>query len=154
MNSEEKEMYFQQYKIYIEGIEKISDRRESANKYYWTINTGIILSIGYFLSLDLEFYDIVKILLPISILGSFLSYIFWLLIRSYRQMNTGKFAVVHEIEEQLPISLYKKEWIKLGEGVDKSKYYPFSHIEGLIPLVFCGIYILCSLVMIHYLVCN
>ena len=31
--------FFEQYKIYLNGIEKISDRRESANKYFVTLNT-------------------------------------------------------------------------------------------------------------------
>lgn len=156
MNSDnqERQIYFDQYKMYISGIEKISDRRESANKYYWTINTGIILTSGFFISLELKLYNLLIILLLVSILGSFLSYIFWLLIRSYRQMNTGKFAVVHKMEEQLPVALYKNEWIELGEGKDKSKYYPFSHIEGLIPLVFCGIYTLCSIAILHHLICH
>jgi len=62
------------------------------------------------------------------------------LIRSYKQLNAGKFEVIHEIEKRLPLALYKYEWEILGEGKDKNKYYPFSHIELWIPWVFGIIY--------------
>jgi len=42
----------------------------------------------------------------------------------------------------LPIQMYEEEWILLGEGKDRSKYYPFSHIEKLIPFLFGFVYLL------------
>ena len=66
--------------------------------------------------------------------------IFWYLIRSYKQLNIGKFVVIHKIEESLPLALYKYEWEILGEGKDKNKYYPFSHIELWIPWIFGILY--------------
>jgi hypothetical protein len=54
----------------------------------------------------------------------------------------GKVRVIHEIEKHLPLALYRYEWKVLGEGKDKRKYYPFSHIELLIPWVFGVIYVL------------
>ena len=55
MNSEKeygndyKSHYLEQYKIYLEGIEKISDRRQSANNFFLTINTILvsILSLSF-----------------------------------------------------------------------------------------------------------
>jgi hypothetical protein len=44
--------------------------------------------------------------------------------------------MVHKIEKKLPLKLYKDEWVILGEGKDKKKYFPFSHIERLIPVLF------------------
>jgi hypothetical protein len=68
------------------------------------------------------------------------STIFWFLINSYKQLNTAKFALAHEIEEKLPLKLYRDEWKVLGEGRDRKKYYPFSHIEKLIPVLFGSCY--------------
>ncbi len=56
-------------------------------------------------------------------------------------LNSGKFKVIHEIEEQLPMALYKHEWEILGGGKDKTKYWPISHIEKIVPLVFVLAYI-------------
>ncbi len=37
---------FEQYKLFIDSIEKTSDRRQQANNYFITINTALISLIG------------------------------------------------------------------------------------------------------------
>lgn len=134
-----KDHLFEQYKLYIESIEKTSDRRQQANNYFLTINTALISLIG--LSFQFKIFENVNwIKALLAIVGIIICIVFWFLIRSYKQLNTGKFKVIHEIEKFLPLSLYKYEWEILGRGEDKSKYYPFSHIELLIPWIFGLIY--------------
>lgn len=139
---------FEQYKLYVESVEKTSDRRQNANNYFITINTALISLIG--LSFQIKcFENITWIKSLLALVGIIICVIFWYLIRSYRQLNTGKFIVIHQIEDNLPLAIYKHEWEVLGKGKDNSKYYPFSHIELLIPWVFgiiyavLGIYFLC-----------
>jgi len=141
-----------QYELYLAGAEKISDRRESANKYFYTLNSGILISIGFLLNSSIQPIFIMLAILSLAILGIIFSIIFWYLINSYKQLNTGKFKVVHKMEEQLPTQPYKDEWIELGEGKDKSKYYPFSHIEKIIPIIFGVIYSIATLFLVVYLV--
>lgn len=134
-----KEHLFEQYKLYIESIEKISDRRQQANNYFLAINTALISLIG--LSFQFKIFENanwIKTLL--AMVGIITCVVFWFLIRAYKQLNTGKFKVIHEIEKVLPLALYRYEWEILGRGEDKSKYYPFSHIELLIPWIFGLIY--------------
>lgn len=125
---------FEQYKIYIQSIENISERRQSANNYFIAINTALISALG--ISFNGEFNSKIMIFrLAVSFIGMAVSAIFWYLINSYKQINTGKFKVLHEIEERLPLSLYKYEWEVLDHGKNKKTYYPFSHIELLLPWV-------------------
>jgi hypothetical protein len=139
-----KDHLFEQYKLYIGSMEKTSDRRQHANSYFITINTALIALIG--LSLQVKtFENIGWIKSVIAFLGIIICIIFWYLIRSYKQLNTGKFAVIHKIEENLPLAIYKYEWQVLGEGKDESTYYPFSHVELWIPWVFGMIYLLLGL---------
>jgi len=134
-----KEHLFEQYKLYVESIEKTSDRRQHANNYFITINTTLISFIG--LSFQIKIFEnLAGIKLVLALVGIIICAVFWYLIRSYKQMNAGKFAVIHKIEEHLPLALYKYEWEILGEGEDNKKYYPFSHIELIIPWVFGIIY--------------
>lgn len=44
--AEYKAHLFEQYKLYIESAEKISDRRQSANNYFIAINTALISLLG------------------------------------------------------------------------------------------------------------
>ena len=139
--SEYKNHLFSQYKLYIESVEKISDRRQHTNSYFITINTALISLIG--LACQIKLFDnILWVKLLLSFIGIIICIVFSYLIKSYKQLNSGKFTVIHEIEEKLPLVLYKYEWAILGKGEDKKKYYPFSHIELLIPWVFGSIYLI------------
>lgn len=151
--SDYKSHLFEQYKIFIEGIEKTSDRRQQANNYFIAINTALISLIGLSFQINmLEKSPWLKVLL--AILGIVICFIFYFLIRSYKQLNTGKFALIHEIEKHMPLALYAYEWKILGEGKDKAKYYPFSHIELLIPWIFGVIYFALGVYFISLTLCQ
>ncbi|MCP4267495.1 MAG: hypothetical protein GY777_18350 [Candidatus Brocadiaceae bacterium] len=132
------------YKTYLETAEKISSRRQSANSYFLTINTAIIGIVGYVQlgNNSSRFYWFV------GIAGILLCFTWYRLVRSYRDMNTGKFKVIHEIEKKLPISPLDSEWEVLGRGKDKTKYLQFTVIESRVPLIFAGIHffvVVCSI---------
>lgn len=139
--------YFEQYRMYVESAEKISDRRQNANNFFLTLNTVLISAIG--LSFQVKTFDNYSCArVSLAVLGVLTCVIFWFLLRAYKQLNSGKFKVIHEIEKSLPLTIYDYEWKILGEGRDKNKYYPFSHIELLIPWVFGIIYIYFGMVFI------
>lgn len=141
---------FEQYKMYVKGVEKNSDRRNNANKYFVTIQTAVIGVIG--LTFQFGRYDNrVSVRIALALAGIAISFIFFFLIRSYKQLGTGKFEVIHEIEEKLPLALYKYEWNILGHGKTWKKYFPFSHIEQIIPWLFiAGYSIMLIYVCKHY----
>ena len=64
------------------------------------------------------------------------------MVKSYGQLNTGKWQVVGVMEERLPASpWWRAEWQALGEGKDRSLYWPLTHIEKWVPLVFVLLYV-------------
>ncbi len=130
-----------QYHLYVESMEKISDRRQNANNYFITINTVLISFIGVLFQVKI-FETIPWVKSMIALVGIIICVIFWFLLRSYKQLNTGKFKVIHEIEQKMPLALYDYEWKLLGEGKSKKLYFPFSHIEMVIPWVFAGVYVI------------
>jgi len=132
---------FAQYQLYVENMEKISDRRQNANNYFITINTVLISFMGVLLQAKI-FEAITWIKSLVALVGIIICVVFWFLLRSYKQLNAGKFKVIHEIEQRLPIALYDYEWKILGEGKDGKLYFPFSHIEMIIPWVFGIVYVI------------
>ena len=68
--------------------------------------------------------------------GIAISYMWYRLIRSYRDLNSAKFKVIHQIEKKLPLSPFDAEWEAVGRGENSSLYLPFTHIEIGIPWVF------------------
>ena len=68
--------------------------------------------------------------------GMILCYTWSRLIRSYKDLNTAKFKVVHEIETKLPLAPYDSEWEAVGRGNAPDLYLPFTHVEKYVPWVF------------------
>ena len=127
--------YLEQYKLYLELLDKISERRQTANSFFLSINTGLCAVVGYLFSKDTA-PELRPLMWLIPVAGILLSY-FWLrLVRSYRDLNSAKFTVVHLIEERLPLSPYKAEWAVLRKGKDPKHYTPFTHLEIWVPRSF------------------
>ena len=108
----DKNHYFEQYRLYVNSIEKISDRRDSANKYFLTINSSIIVLVGLVIQYAQENKKL--FLIGLCLFGLIICIIFWFLINSYKQLNSGKFKELHKIEEKLPLQPYKDEWKNIG----------------------------------------
>ena len=127
----------EQYKTYLEMADRISSRRQSANSFFVTLNTTIIALVSYVNFGDKRataFYWL------ISIAGMTISYMWYRLIRSYKDLNSAKFKVVHKIEAKLPISPYDAEWEAVDRGENPKLYLPFTHIEIYIPWVFFAVH--------------
>ncbi len=60
----------------------------------------------------------------------------YVVIRSYRQLNSGKFHVLHELEKELTFSFFEKEWRYLEEGNKPSRYWRLTIVETSLPIVF------------------
>jgi hypothetical protein len=76
----------------------------------------------------------------VAVLGQCAAWFY--IVRSYRLLNTAKFQVVGALEERLPASpFWRAEWNLLGEGKDRRRYWPLSHIEKWIPILFAGTYL-------------
>jgi hypothetical protein len=129
-----------QYKLYVEMADRISARRALANTFFLSINTAVFTLIGVIWGQKPDAPDWVLIFPLIALVAECMMW-YWIL-RSYRQLNTGKFAVVGAIEKCLPASPYwNAEWVAFGEGKDPRRYWPLSHVESLVPLLFALTYI-------------
>ena len=136
----------EQYKLYVTSAENISNRRQTANAFFVTVNTALVSLAGYLnFGADrlLDFYWL------ISFAGIVISYMWYRLIRSYKDLNTAKFKVVHEIEKNLPISPYDAEWEAVGRGENSKLYLPFTHIEIFTPWVFIILHFFVFVVSIY-----
>lgn len=144
------EHLLEQYKLYVNSHEKVSDRRQKTNEFFLALNTALIAALGFIVGKFGSGQTIV--LAAIALVGGIAICYFWYrIIYSYKGLNTGKFAIIHAIETKLPLSLYDTEWDVLGRGEDKSKYWPFSHIETKIPWVFITLYVAMLLTLIPWM---
>ena len=127
----------EQYKLYLASAENISDRRQTANSFFVTVNTALVTLLGY-LNADPE--ESTNLHWLVSISGIVISYMWYRLIRSYKDLNSAKFKVIHLIERKLPLNLFAAEWDAVGRGENSNLYLPFTHIEVYIPWVFAALH--------------
>ena len=131
----------EQYKLYVGMADRISQRRQMAHAFFIAVNTALVALLGLASPDRLELSG--SLWYPaVGIAGAILSFTWYRLIRSYRDLNNGKFKVIFQIERQLPIKPYEAEWEILGSGKDTSLYRPFTRIEALIPWVFMLLYVM------------
>lgn len=135
-----REHYLDIYKMYISTSEKISDRRQTNNSFFLTLNTAIIAVISY-LQLGEKVGTDTKLYWLVSLSGIILCYSWYRLIRSYKDLNTGKFKIIILMEEKLPLAPYEAEWDALGRGEEPKLFLQFTKTELIIPWVFMGIHI-------------
>lgn len=150
-NERDKEIVVEQYKLYVEMADKISERRTHANNFFVTLNSSLITVYGIATARE----SIIQggpwlWLVPIA--GIAICLLWREIVRSYRDINSAKFKVIHEIEECLPLALYKHEWDIAKHG-DGTKYRPTSHIEVLVPWVFGALYLIIAIVQFLPVVC-
>lgn len=135
------EHLFQQYRMYVESAEKTSDRRNKANSDFVALST-IFVSLLALASQATFLGNPTLAELVLSAFGFSVSAMYCTLIKSYDQLNAGKFSVIHEIESGLPLALYDHEWDVLGRGKSPAVYTPLSHIERRIPALLAIMYAL------------
>lgn len=138
--SEPSNAFLEQYKIYLDYLDKLADRRQSANSFFLTLNTGLCAALAFLFARDTD-PEIRQLYIIIPVAGILLALFWHRLVTSYRQLSTGKFAVIHQMESYLPMAPYKAEWVVLGSGKDSTKYLPLTHVEIWVPRLFAIMYI-------------
>ncbi len=132
----DKYILLEQYKLYVEMADRISQRRQSANSYFISINVFLISFSSYMNHIKSSSVGVFIIFLS----GILVCVIWYKLIKSYKGMNSGKFKVIHDMEKLLDYQPYDIEWKKLKHGKDKKLYHPFTKIELCIPWLFGALY--------------
>lgn len=140
------------YKLHAELADRVSQRREGANRIFVSLLTGGLIFLAAFLRYGTETIPVGAILTAISIFGIFLSAAWYIIIRSYRQLNSGKFAALHELEEKLAYPFFKREWELLEEGKKRSRYWKLTIVETFLPIAFSILYVV--LIIVYFTICR
>lgn len=118
------------YKLLVEMADRVSQRRQAANSFYLTVNTAIIGAAAYIVQGAEDFNN-----WPISLAGIAICILWMRAVLSYKSLNSAKFKVIIELENQLSVTAYKDEWEFLKEAGTK-RHTPFHKTEILVPFVF------------------
>ena len=123
------------YKLHAQAADDVSRRRDNANRMYLAASTSVGITMGVAGRFGAEEVPAWIVLSALSVLGVLMQ-LGWLgVIKSYRQLNSNKFAVLLRLEEKLPFDFYSQEWKEMGEGHDKRRYVEMTIAERTLPKV-------------------
>lgn len=159
--------YLEIYKLQIDTITKISDRRVNVSRYYIFAISALILALSVVSSSD--FLDILK---PTSIesaesvekskdasevtesinfamgitgLLGFVLTLSWILnMLGYLTSSTKRYKKIKDLESRLPYQFTESMWESTLNGATK-KYFDFASHELLTPFLFCIAFTMLSL---------
>lgn len=146
MNAEEygdsfRDHFFEQYKLYVEMADRISARRAQANKFYLSLVSALLALLSVLVGTSLFSGPVIVVVGLVAILGVALCALWYVTIGSYRQLNSGKFKIIHQMEEALPFASYTEEWRILRTVEGGKKYRRLTRVEERVPIVLAGLFI-------------
>lgn len=126
--------YVELYKLAVEMADRVSARRTTANGFFLTAESALVALLGN------ESFDGQAVALA----GILLATAWWLLLRSYRDLNRAKFTVITEMEAQLPAQIFAQEWETLKTDPIarwRQRYAELNWLERVVPVVFACVYV-------------
>ncbi len=120
------EHLLEQYKLYVKVMNQTSVQRGNNNKFYIAILSLLLAMLSFFINSG--FTNL--IIFIVSIMGLLLCNTWHKNIESYRQLNAGRFRVIHEMEKQLPFNCFEREW----QYLTPENYTRLTMVEKFVPM--------------------
>jgi hypothetical protein len=158
--SQFKDHLLEQYKMFVQSAEKMSDRRLQTNTFFLSLNGFLVTLMGVVPVLNTGSSELNPSWLLIACTGGVIFCIIWInLIKSYKNINEAKFAVIKSISKRLPTKPFESEWdyLNMIDKVEKEKnkgskprirYLQFTIVEIWIPVMFMILYIVIIFVLV------
>lgn len=130
----DKEIIFQQYKLYSEQKESFITRSFAINRFYLCLS--IILLILVYLTRFATFAYVLPLSAILSLVGMGATILWWMNMDSYNMLIKIKFAkVLEEIEKQLPVQPYGDEYRGIQEYRTNKKMFLFSDMQKTFAVI-------------------
>ena len=139
MNMDEKQELLEIYKLHAGLADSVSKQRSTTNRFYLLLMSGLSVLFSGILRIE-NGVPLFGPMIGFGLLGALLAAAWYIHIRSYRQLNTGKFKPLHELEDKLAYPFFKREWELLEEGENPQKYWKLTVVETFVPIIFFVIF--------------
>ncbi len=132
----------EQYKLYVQSAEHVSARRLASSRLLLALSAGLAALYG----IRPEGFES-GWALSVPVLGIVVSHLWSRIIRSHRELNRVKFALIHELEQHLPAAPYTCEWRLAEQGRGRS-YRAVTDIERWLPWTFLALHVILGSVLV------
>lgn len=135
----EKEMILSQWQTCVEMANSVSQRRDTTNGIFITINLALIAAVSY----KFDFMSIFVLTAGIALC------VLWrVIINNYKYLNKVKFEVINDLEKNLPVKPYTNEWEKLDKLKESKKYRDGTKLEAILPIFFVVLYAVAIIIIV------
>lgn len=135
------EIVLAQWQTCVEMANSVSQRRDTMNNIFVTLNLAIVAAIS--INWDMKSLFII-------VAGIVVCVIWLLFIRNYKLLNTEKFNVINEIEKKLPVKPFNDEWKKLERN---KQYKDSTRLEKTLPIMFIVLYVIAIITIVNIKFC-
>ncbi|MBQ8873525.1 MAG: hypothetical protein IJ032_06215 [Clostridia bacterium] len=147
---EDNNLLVEQYKVLLSTSESLIERRQKLTTTYLSIFSVMLPVLSAmltfeqaFLQLGAFFVSAICIILCLSWRGTIIS---------YGKSNLAKFAILEEMEKQLPVAMFASEWLVLNRIT--TRYKSFTNRETTIPVIFIAIYTIFAVLSLVLFIIN
>ncbi len=151
MKMDEKQELLEIYKLHAELADSVSKQRGIANRFYMLVLSGLAVLFSAFLQRK-NGVPLGALMIGFGTFGMLLAVAWYIVIRSYRQLNSGKFKALYELEEKLAYPFFKREWDLLKEGTERKTYWRLTIVETFVPIIFFICFCVLLLIGIYLLI--
>lgn len=159
-----KKVSFDEFKLFYDSAEKVTDRRHSANRWNYSICIAILAAVAAIISWSIDKPDfvVISIISVVVLAGMAALYCsLWIgQIRDLKELNNAKFSVLNEMasfvsfgdgnnDDLISYQPFEKEWdaLQRAKAVEEIKSINIialksSNIEYLIPKAFRILFVL------------
>lgn len=143
------------YKQSVEMADRVSSRRGIANAFFVSLNAALVTTLSLTTgsiaaSAPLAFVAICGV-------GALISVVWWLQLRSYRDLNTAKFAVILQLEKQLVEQPYAAEnkFLETDKVAGwRGRYAELGWSERIVPWLFFALYVIIGVSSVVTFLCT
>lgn len=143
-SAEDRQEVLELYKIMVASSEALVSRRLAVNTLFLTVNGVLLTAVGLFVRSGGNMRLQAGAVAATAVAGCVLAYAWSTLLRSFGQLNTGKFAVIHRLEGHLAAAIYAGEWEALERGENPKVYRTFTSREIALPIVLFAAYLIAA----------
>lgn len=136
----EQEQLLEIYKLHAELADRVSQRREGASRIYVSLLVGLAIFLAALLRFGMGETPVKLVLCTVGIFGVLLSASWFVVIKSYQQLNREKFRVLHDLETRLAYQFFTLEWDPEAEGTKSNRYWRLTHVEQTLPFIFLALF--------------
>jgi hypothetical protein len=144
---------FEEYKLFVESTQFLTERRQAAAQTYLTINTAIFAVLA-FLVKDVGFrgWWLVLVSLPMFAIGVIICGLWERMILQYKQLINWRYEQLKQIEAKPEMTgshqFYLKEASEFYKPSPRSEHFGFSRLERHLPRLFLWTYCLYAIGLI------